>query len=411
ERLPIIRALNGERTTVDDVEIRQNNATVPVEVWGTPVFDAQGNVAYALAAFQDITERKQVEQLLANYNRILEHEVTERTEALQHSEAALRHREQELRLIADALPALVGYVNANRCYQFINRTYEVWFNRSRNEILGNPVRQLLGEAVYQRIEPYINQVFQGQTVSLEAEIPFPLGKRYISATLIPDFDANAQVRGFYSLITDISDRRRAEQASILEERNRMAREIHDSLAQAFTGILLHVGSTTQMLVDDSGSAQIYLKRLEKIDELARTGLAEARRSVVALRPQLLEESTLQSALHRLVTQMQPTTKTTLIYESKGVVYSLPTEVENHLLRIGQEALTNAIKHAKANQILVELVYDDAQCLLRIKDDGRGFGVGSISSPGGFGLLGMSERAERIGAHLAIQSQPGQGTEI
>ncbi|HBB33191.1 MAG TPA: hypothetical protein DC064_15675, partial [Cyanobacteria bacterium UBA9273] len=196
-----------------------------------------------------------------------------------------------------------------------------------------------------------------------------------------------------------------------EERNRMAREIHDTLAQAFTGILLHVGSITQMLADDSGSAQIYLERLEKIEELARTGLAEARRSVVALRPQLLEESTLHSALHRLVTQMRSTTKTTLIYESKGIVCSLPTEVENHLLRIGQEALTNAIRYANASKILVELVYHDAQCLLRIQDDGQGFGLGSISSPVGFGLLGMSERAERIGAHLAIQSQPGQGTEI
>jgi signal transduction histidine kinase/GAF domain-containing protein len=411
ESLPIIRALSGELTRIDDMEILHQHTRIPVEGWGTPAFDEQGNVAYAIVTFQDITERKKAEQLLADYNRTLEQQVAERTAALQQSEAELRHREQELRLITNALPALVGYVNANRCYQFINRTYEVWFNRSRDEILGNPVYQLLGEAVYQRVEPYINQVFEGQTVPLEAEIPFPIGKRYISATLIPDFDANAQVRGFYSLITDISDRRRAEQASILEERNRMAREIHDTLAQAFTGILLHVGSVTQMLVDDSGSAQIYLERLEKIDELARTGLAEARRSVVALRPQFLEESTLQSALHRLVTQMRLTTKTTLIYESKGVIYSLPTEVENHLLRIGQEALTNAIKYANASKILVELVYDDAQCLLRIKDDGQGFGVGSISSLGGFGLLGMSERAERIGAHLAIQSQPGQGTEI
>ncbi len=411
ENLPIIRALSGERTRIDDMEILHQHTRIPVEGWGTPVFDEQGNVAYAIVTFQDITERKQAEKLLADYNRTLEQQVAERTAALEQNEAELRRREQELRLITNALPALIGYVNANRCYQFINRTYEVWFNRSRDEILGNPIRQLLGEAVYQRIEPYINQVFEGQTVPLEAEIPFPIGKRYISATFIPDFDANAQVRGFYSLITDISDRRRAEQTSILEERNRMAREIHDSLAQAFTGILLHVGSITQMLADDSGSAQIYLERLEKIDELARTGLAEARRSVVALRPQLLEKSTLRSALHRLITQMRSTTKTTLIYESKGIVYSLPTEVENHLLRIGQEALTNAIKYANASKILVELVYNDAQCLLRVKDDGQGFGLGSISSPSGFGLLGMSERAERIGAHLAIQSQPGQGTEI
>ncbi len=77
EELPSIRALSGERTTVDDVDIHQNNAIIPVEVWGTPVFDEQGNVAYAIAAFQDISDRKQAEHFLANYNRILEQQVTE----------------------------------------------------------------------------------------------------------------------------------------------------------------------------------------------------------------------------------------------------------------------------------------------------------------------------------------------
>ncbi|HEY9664794.1 MAG TPA: PAS domain-containing protein, partial [Allocoleopsis sp.] len=248
ERLPAIRALSGEHTRIDDMDIQQSNATVPIEVWGTPVFDEQGNVVYGIVAFQDITERRQSEQLLADYNRTLEQQVGERTAALQKSEAELRQvydelrlREQELRLITNALPALISYVNGDRCYQFINHAYEAWFNRSCDEILGKPVRQLLGEAVYQQIEPYINQVFEGQTVPLEAEIPFSIGKRFISAILIPDFDANDQVRGFYSLITDISEqrdaalreRKRAEQASILEERNRMAREIHDTLAQAF----------------------------------------------------------------------------------------------------------------------------------------------------------------------------------
>ncbi|MBD2728914.1 AAA family ATPase [Nostoc sp. FACHB-892] len=411
ERLPAIRALSGERTKIDDVDIRQNNATIPIEVWGTPVFDEQGNVVYGIVAFQDITERKKAERLLADYNRTLEQQVAARTAALQQSEAELRHREQELRVITNALPVCITYVDANQRYRFANRTYEEWFHRSPGEILGKHVCENLGEASYQVVQPYINQALAGQITTYEAEIPCVFGKKYISNSLIPDFDDNGQVKGYYGLIADISDRRRAEETSILEERNRMAREIHDSLAQAFTGILLHVGSVTQMLVDDSGSAQIYLERLEKIDELARTGLAEARRSVVALRPQLLEENTLQSALHRLVTQMRSTTKTTLIYESKGIIYSLPTEVENHLLRIGQEALTNAIKYANASIILVELVYEDTQCLLHIKDDGQGFGVGSLSSLGGFGLLGMSERAERIGAHLAIQSQPGQGTEI
>ena len=210
---------------------------------------------------------------------------------------------------------------------------------------------------------------------------------------------------------DISDRKRAEHASILEERNRMAREIHDTLAQAFTGILLQVGAATQVLEDDREAPQEHLEMLEMIDELARTGLAEARRSVAALRPQLLEDGNLQSALHRLVTQMRASTDTIVIYESKGTAYPLPSDVENHLLRIGQEALTNAIRYAEAGEIRLELVYEAAQCLLRIKDNGQGFRVGSMAAIGGFGLLGMSERVEHMGAQLTIQSQPGQGTEI
>ncbi|CAA9576147.1 Adenylate cyclase [uncultured Synechococcales cyanobacterium] len=409
EKLPIIRALSGERTRIDDVEIHQNNATIPLEVWGTPAFDEQGNVAYAIAAFQDITERKQAEHLLANYNRILEQQVAERTVALQQSEAALRDREQELRLITDALPACISYVDANRRYQFVNRTYEVWFSRNRDEILGKSVHELLGEAAYQVAEPYINQAFEGQTVTLEAEIPFSLGKKQISATFIPDFDCNAQVRGFYGLITDIGDRKRAEAASILEERNRMAREIHDTLAQSFTGIIIHARFATSKITSDPEKAQAYLAQVQ---DLARTGLAEARRSVEALRrPYLLENNDLPSAFKYLITQLEPSTSTIIVCKAIGIPYPLSTEVENNLLRIGQEALTNAIKYAKATEIHVELIYQPMQCVLRIKDDGQGFTINHSSSHNGFGLLGMAERADRIGAQLQIQSAPGRGTEI
>nr|WP_242017168.1 PAS domain-containing protein [Trichocoleus sp. FACHB-46] len=430
ENLPIVRALSGEYTRIDDMEILHQHRRIPVEGWGTPVFDEQGNVAYAIATFQDITERKKAEQLLADYNRTLEQQVAERTvllsqeiEERQRIETALRQSEEQRRLTMDF--SYIGSWN----WKITENTVDWDDNHVR--LLGLVPNEV--ESSYQawrdRVHPEdIDRVEQAIETALETHTDFEAEYRVI----YPDGSIHwlvARGRGIYDttgqpvqmlgVILDISERReaalrerkRAEEASVLEERNRMAREIHDTLAQAFTGILLHVGSVTQMLADDSGSAQIYLERLEKIDELARTGLAEARRSVVALRPQLLEASTLQSALQRLVIQMQSTTKTTLIYESKGVVYSLPTEVENHLLRIGQEALTNAIKYANASKILVELVYDDAQCFLRVQDDGQGFGVGSISSLGGFGLLGMSERAERIGAHLSIQSQPGQGTEI
>jgi two-component system, NarL family, sensor kinase len=463
-----------------------------------------------------------------SYNRTLEQQVAERTAALQASEAALRVQEQELRLITDALPVCICYVDANQHVRFLNRTYEVWHGHSRDELLGRHIREFLGEVIYQQFEPYIKEALEGQIVTFEVEVSFPTGKRYTSGTYIPDFDHNAQVRGYYALISDISDykraeaalkaseaelqalfaaipdptfvvtdegrfikaaeidpsrltrpleeqlgktqhelfeqeqadeflayvhhvlrtqqtltaeyslwiqgrkrwlsahiapirhdqviwlarditdRKRAEEASILEERNRMAREIHDTLAQSFTGILLQVTGANQVLTSDLEATQAHLAM---IDELARTGLAEARRSVTALRPQLLEEGDLSSALNRLAIQMRPTTETALIYEIQGTAYSLSTEVENNLLRIGQEALTNAIKYAGASEIRVELIYDSAQCILRIEDDGQGFRADSVPLSGGFGLLGMSERAERIGAQLRIGSQPGQGTEI
>ncbi|MEH2341281.1 MAG: AAA family ATPase [Nostoc sp.] len=416
ENLPVMRALKGGRTRIDDLEIRQNNATIPVEGWGTPIFDEQGKVIYAIAAFQDITERKQAEQLLANYNRTLEQQVAQRTAALQKSEAELREREQELRLITDALPACICYIDTDRRYRFVNRTYEVWFNRSRDEILGKQVREVMSEASYEIIEPYMNRALAGEITTYEAEVSFPLGKKYLAVTSIPDFDLNAQVRGYYGLITDISEQRNAallerklaEEASILEERNRMAREIHDTLAQAFTSIIVHLDAASQRITLDPDAAQSHLKTGRT---LARSGLADARRSVEALRPQILEEGDLHSALNRLTAQMFSHTSVRVGCEAIGEPYTLPKEVEMNLLRIGQEALTNAFKYANASGIRVELRYESSQVVLQIKDNGQGFESQSLSVGRGFGLLGMSERAQRIEGELTIFSHLGQGTEI
>ena len=409
EKLTLFRALRGERTRTDDLEIHRNNTIIPVEIWGTPVFDAQGKVVYAIAAFQDITERKQAEHLLANYNRTLEQQVAQRTAALQKSEAALRAQEQELRLITDALPVCISYVDANQRYRFVNQTYEVWFDCSRDEILSKHNRELLGEGAYQITEPYIKRALAGQVTTCEAEIPYSSGKKQISATFIPDVDGNEQVRGYYGLMTDIGDRKRAEATSILEERNRMAREIHDTLAQSFTGIIIHARAAASKITVDPKKAQDYLVQVQN---LARTGLAEARRSVEALRrPYLLENNDLLSAFKHLTTQLESSAGTTIMCEAIGIPYLLPSEVENNLLRIGQEALTNSLKYARATEIRVELIYQSTQCILRIKDDGQGFSIDCSSSHNSFGLLGMSERADLIGAQLQIQSAPGQGTEI
>jgi PAS domain S-box-containing protein len=320
------------------------------------------------------------------------------------AEAALQASEAELRALFSAIPDPLCIFTAEGqliCAIEGNPSYGVL---DEEEYIGKTLHQLYAKEQADEFLSYIQQVLRTQQVLTVEYSKWIAGREiWFSARIAPI--RHEQV---IWLSRDITLQKQAEAASILEERNRMAREIHDTLAQAFTGILIQVDAATQVLTDDVEATQAHL---DTIEELARTGLSEARRSVTALRPQLLEEGDLSSALERLVNQMRVATNTDIIYSIQGVAYSLPAEVENNLLRIGQEALTNAIKYANANEIRIELVYDNAQCRLQVKDDGQGFGVVGVPMSGGFGLLGMSERAERIGAQLAIESQPGQGTEI
>lgn len=196
--------------------------------------------------------------------------------------------------------------------------------------------------------------------------------------------------------------------NILQERNRMAQEIHDTLAQAFTGIIVHLGAAERAMAIAPEQA---FSHLQTVRELAKDGLTEARRSVSALRPQLLEDGDLYSALNRIATQMSLNSSMQTVFEVKGTPYSLPLEVENNLLRIGQEAITNACKYAKASEIQIELMYESAQLILRVQDNGQGFDMESPCFSQGFGFLGMRERTARIGGQLTVVSTVGRGTEV
>lgn len=321
------------------------------------------------------------------------------------AEVALQASEAELRALFSAIPDPMCIFNAEGQLICAIQGNPSYGELHQEEYIGTTLHQLYAQEQADEFLSYIQQVVRTQQVLTVEYSQWIAGREiWFSARIAPI--RHEQV---IWLARDITPQKQAEATSIVEERNRMAREIHDTLAQAFTGILAQVGAANQVLTDDLEATQAHL---DLIKELARTGLTEARRSVVALRPQLLEEGSLQSALHRLVAQLRTAAMdTTLYYEIEGAVYALPTEVENNLLRMGQEALTNAIRHANADEIRVELVYDRDQVCLRVKDNGQGFGVGSIPASEGFGLLGMSERAERIGAQLTIRSQPEQGTEI
>lgn len=196
------------------------------------------------------------------------------------------------------------------------------------------------------------------------------------------------------------------EAAILEERNRLAREIHDTLAQAFTGISIQLGVAKWLLQQDPAAVADILDRVER---LTQNGLAEAQRSVWALRPNDKEYADLVGQLSASVEQLTVSTLLQIQIQVIGVPRLLPPEIGKNVLRIGQEAMTNTLKHAQATTLSIRLTYTETEVELCVQDDGRGFSP--RVDTGGFGLISMSERADRISGQLTIHSQLGQGTEI
>jgi signal transduction histidine kinase len=145
--------------------------------------------------------------------------------------------------------------------------------------------------------------------------------------------------------------------------------------------------------------------------MSRHSMIEARRSVWDLRCQLLEDGDLVSALAQIVEPLVPREHTKVDFKVQGSPVRLPRPVEMNLLRIGQEAVANAVKHGHAGHVSIELQYAAASICLTVVDDGQGFAAGQSSPAGHFGLLDMRERAQSMGSHLRVESEPGRGTRI
>ena len=193
--------------------------------------------------------------------------------------------------------------------------------------------------------------------------------------------------------------------AILNERNRMAREIHDTLAQAFTGISLQLEAAKNTLTTQPEAAQ---ERLLRAKNLAQEGINEARRSVRALRPQALESGNLITALRQLIDKMVSGAEIDAEILVEGKPIALNSEIEVELFRIAQEALTNTLRHAQASEICIQLIYETDTIHLQIEDNGIGFDVRSQANVG-FGLLGIRERCDRLNCNLIIDSTIAEGT--
>lgn len=212
----------------------------------------------------------------------------------------------------------------------------------------------------------------------------------------------------------------AQETAVLRERQRLAREIHDTLAQGFTSIVMHLEAAEQALPDDPNT---LTRHITQAKSTARDNLTQARRVVEDLRPELLESAPLFQAIERVVKRWEQHSGIPAIFKMTGQVQPLHPEVEVTLLRATQEALANIRKHAQANNTQVTLSYLGDVVILDVQDDGCGFtaqnGQAETARPepaegavsGGFGLVAMRQRVNELEGELIVESDPAEGTTL
>jgi signal transduction histidine kinase len=193
--------------------------------------------------------------------------------------------------------------------------------------------------------------------------------------------------------------------AVLEERERLAHEMHDTLAQSFAGI----GFQLQAIRDEIDDRTAIDRELDLASSLVRRSHEEAKRSIAALRPELLESVGLLRALEQSAQSMVAGGVIQVTATASGESHSIPVRISDTLFRIGQEALANAVRHANPNSLLISLTYGESTLKLLVEDDGRGFVVDADSA--GFGIRGMRKRADIISGELQIRSLPGKGATV
>jgi PAS domain S-box-containing protein len=201
----------------------------------------------------------------------------------------------------------------------------------------------------------------------------------------------------------------ARQSAVLEERNQLAAEIHDALAQSFTGISMQLGVAGEQLAAKQGDP---LSQIKRANEIAKSGLAQARRSILSLHSSAIEQSGLITRLQRLVETSNVAGLLRCDFRSDNIPEErLPPKIRHELMRFAQEAISNAVRHAKPTVVSVTLRWEPPNLILKVKDNGSGISSASLEKSEGFGLRNIRARASQIEGKLAIHTAAGHGTSI
>jgi signal transduction histidine kinase len=266
--------------------------------------------------------------------------------------------------------------------------------------------------------PELRKALLDMGVRTIANLPLMIGSRVIGRLVIR-FDTERQVgEDDLQLMQSIANQValamhltrlavEGNRSAVLGERTRMARDIHDTLAQGFTGVIIQLEAAKDAIGLRKGEeADAHIERAAL---LARQSLAEARRSVHALRPLALEHGSLGVALSSMLENMTAGTDIRGHARTEGDAYAIALDREEDLLRIGQEAITNALKHGTPRSIEVLLRFSPTEIVLEVQDDGVGFDPSRQSE--GMGLQGMQERCARMEGRFELDTSPGRGARV
>jgi len=357
-------------------------------------------------------------------------DITERKRA----EEALRARKHEFRLLADNVPAFYAYVDHELRYRFVNKRYEELFGLPASDVTGRSVKDMEGEANFEKLEPHLREALGGQKTSFIYPMVLPnVDTRWMSAHYMPDADDSGRIRGILALATDVTAQKQAELAlhqsqSVLkekqeelqtlaeklltaqdEERQRIARELHDDFSQRLAALMLEVVSMEQRppVLPELISAVLEPVR-EQLEQLSD----DLHNMAYKLHPSLLQHAGLLPAIEDHIGHITARTGLRIILKTSAIPNSLPLDQSTCLFRVLQESLQNIIKHANATEVMVKLSRSSKGIGLSVTDDGKGFNAGDKSAhQKGLGLISMQERLRLLDGFSRVHSTAAHGTKV
>jgi two-component system, OmpR family, sensor histidine kinase VicK len=337
--------------------------------------------AQLLEHLEEVVEARTAQ--LQQVNQNLQQEINDRMQA----EAALRQREEQLRLITNALPVLIAYVDAQQQYQFNNQAYATWFARPLADIGGQSLLAVWGADCYQNMQPYVETVLAGQTVSYETEVSGMNGdRRSINVTYIPHFDGQQQVKGFFALTSDISDRKAIERmkdefiAVVSHELRTPLTSMHSALKILATGRLGTLSTEGQQMLEIADENTERLVRLvNNVLDLQRIESGEVR----------MEKQVVRAAdlMTQAIEAMQP-----MAQQQDITLCTVPTQIQmwadaDYMIQALTNLLSNAIKYSLSGGTVWLTVKrkksaqsgQRREILFQVQDQGQGIPADKLES--------------------------------